>query len=86
MSRPTAADKRHFARVVALGCIVCGSPAQIHHVKAGLGMGQRDHSKVLPLCLEHHTGNKGFHTNKKMFEEINGTENELLAKLIVLSA
>lgn len=55
----TKAEKKHLDRVAALGCIVCReagvfSPAEIHHVRAGLGMAQRNHARVIPLCHTHH--------------------------------
>lgn len=63
-------DKLHLSRVAALGCILCHhihgehDPAQveIHHVRAGHGMGQRaGHREAIPLCIEHHRGKMGLH-------------------------
>jgi len=57
MSRaPTTADRGHFARVVQQGCLVCGSPATIHHVTASIHGGRltRRHDRVVPLCPQHH--------------------------------
>ena len=54
-----------MGRVAELGCIICDSPAQVHHIrKPGLtGAGQRASDwLVLPLCMEHHTGGTGIHT------------------------
>ena len=73
------------ALVASLGCIVCsnngfmGSPATIHHLRAGSGMGQRG-SRIIPLCPHHHqTGPHGeaFHQGRKTFEANHGTEEEL---------
>ena len=54
---PTAAEKRHFDRVAAMGCLVCGAPATIHHVTGYAdrpGRFSRDHWLVTPLCPLHH--------------------------------
>jgi len=51
--RPTASQKRRFARIVELiGCLACGSPynIHIHHCRHNCGAGQRRHSEVAPLC------------------------------------
>jgi len=78
----TNSEREHLARVAEMGCIICGSPAEIHHVRAGMGMGQRnDHFNVIPLCPNHHrNGGYGvaFHAGKKGFEAKYGTEAELL--------
>ena len=86
MSRPTSKQKKLHDEIRELGCIVCQnqgifSPACIHHVRAGLGMAQRDHDKVIPLCYEHHQGQNGIHLDKKAFEEKYGTELDLLAQV-----
>jgi hypothetical protein len=39
-----------------------GTPAELHHPRAGVGMAQRaSHMDVLPLCVEHHRGKTGVH-------------------------
>lgn len=51
----TADEKRHFARLVSLGCLVCGSTATIHHVTSdGLKRITRSHRRTVPLCAVHH--------------------------------
>ncbi|WP_279450572.1 Ref family recombination enhancement nuclease [Aeromonas hydrophila] len=66
----TKADKQWLDEVSSLGCIACRnagfgpSLAEIHHVRAGAGMGQRaEHFWVLPLCPLHHRAcyPTGFH-------------------------
>ena len=64
-------------RVAALGCLVCGSPATLHHVTARAdapGRLTRSHKRVVPLCPRHHqiqhgpresveaVGHRGFYT------------------------
>ncbi len=77
-------ERAYVSRVCALGCIVCGSPAEIHHIRHGMGMGQRNSNfNVLALCPRHHrTGGYkvAFHAGRKTWQEIWGTESELLAK------
>lgn len=80
MSAPTAADKRRFAILSDYGCIVCRQPGEIHHIRTGLGMGQRDHQKTICLCEpgHHRNGPTSYHRNRLVFEQEHGTELELL--------
>ena len=44
-------------RVARLGCLVCGSPAELHHVTAyadRMGRLPRSHQRIAPLCPMHH--------------------------------
>jgi len=83
----TTAEREHMGKVAALGCIIdgCYCQAEIHHIRTGMGMGQRaSHFMVLPLCTRHHrTGGykQAIHAGQKAWEEINGTEVELLIKV-----
>ena len=88
--RMTEPERLHLDMVANLGCIVCRnqgvfSPAAIHHIRKGKGLGQRsDHWHVLPLCPPHHqTGPIGiaFHAGRKTWEERYGHEDELLAQV-----
>ncbi len=57
--RKSAAMKRHHDRVAGLGCAVCLSPAEVHHVTGfadRMGRFTRDDSLVTPLCPLHHRG------------------------------
>ncbi len=84
------ADRLHISRVVSLGCIACrldgyiGTPAEAHHPRFGVGMGQRSpHRMVIPLCCAHHRGTNhpvtpSIHLDKHRFIAIYGTEAELL--------
>jgi len=75
-------------RVANLGCICCHilgfpeSPAEIHHIRTGVGIGQRSSNyDVIPLCHTHHrTGDWGtaYHKGSTAFEKQYGTELELL--------
>ncbi|MDR2365851.1 MAG: Ref family protein [Zoogloeaceae bacterium] len=63
-----SAAKRHLSRVAALGCVLCRhlglgmTPAEIHHIREGQGMGQRASDFLtIPLCPEHHRGASGIH-------------------------
>jgi hypothetical protein len=58
--KATAADRRHFERVVPLGCIICGTRHEIHHLTgAGIELKARK-DEVTPLCPMHHrTGGYG---------------------------
>lgn len=88
----TKAEKHHMAKVAALGCIACrkigyhDTPAELHHPRTGMGMGQRnDHMKVIPLCPTHHRhGESAIHRSKTQFEMNFGTELELLNEVLEL--
>ena len=85
------AEKEHLSRVAALGCIVCRNeglgetPAACHHIRTGVGRGQKaSHFDVLPLCGHHHqTGGHGeaIHAGQKTWEARFGTELELLEQV-----
>lgn len=56
---PTAEQKRWLSAVASLGCLVCGSPAQIHHAVGVTGKHNKveiGHWWLAPLCDEHHRG------------------------------
>lgn len=83
----TKEERRWLSDVAELGCICCrnmgfgASLAEIHHVRTGQGMAQRaSHTDVLPLCPPHHRAcyETGFHASPKSWQEIHGTEIELL--------
>lgn len=77
----TASQTERWNRIRALGCIICGQPAAIHHCGTGSG-GRKDHSKVLPLCHTHHQGLDGIHTlGRKLWQERYGTEEELIERV-----
>ncbi len=90
MAKATAVDKRHFSKVVEIGCICClnnlyeGSPAEIHHIGNG-SMGKRaSNDEVIPLCHIHHrTGGYGVavHSGRNAWEDNHGTEQELLEQV-----
>ena len=60
-----------MGRVAEVGCVLCQhlgygpTPANVHHIREGAGMGQRSpHYLTIPLCPEHHTGGNGIHQLK----------------------
>lgn len=85
------AEREHLSKLVQLGCIVCrnlgyrDSPAEVHHIRAGKGVGQRSgHFDTLPLCPGHHrTGGHGtaIHAGQKTWEAKFGTETKLLGQV-----
>lgn len=87
----TRAEQQHLDAVQSLGCIACmilgyeDTPACIHHVRRGQGMGQRaSHFEVLPLCPWHHQdgpAGEAFHEAPTLWQTAFGTEDELLAKV-----
>lgn len=79
----TKSEKEWMSKVASIGCIICRMPATIHHIRAGMGMGQRNsHYNVLPLCHNHHQGKEGIHTlGTKTWQRKYGDEKELLKKV-----
>lgn len=87
-------ERKHYERVASLGCIVCrnmgfnGTPAEIHHIRDGVGKSQRaDYMSVIPLCPFHHRHGgigDGLHNGRKSFEQNHGTERELLTQTLKL--
>lgn len=75
-------DPSYLDAVAALGCCLCGQPAQIHHVRAGEGAGQRASDyRAIPLCQKHHqSGGYGIaiHAGKDTWENNYGTEEHYL--------
>lgn len=83
-NRPTKDQQERWERIRALGCIVCGAYAKIHHCLTGAG-GRKDHDKVIGLCENHHTGKEGLHRlSRRVWEPIYGYETDLMAKTAVL--
>lgn len=88
------AERIHLSRVAGLGCVACRNldlgetPAEIHHIRAGQGTGQRaDYLKTIPLCHTHHrTGGHGvaIHAGRSAWEMKHGTEAELLVQVLYL--
>lgn len=85
----TSAEREHLGKVASLGCIVCRNlglgktPAEVHHLRAFAGTGQRaKHKQTIPLCAAHHrTGAGGaiaFHRAPGQFQATYGTETALL--------
>jgi len=84
------AKQSRFSRLAEMGCILCrvlgmpGTPAEIHHLRSGAGMGQRapDH-RTIPLCPEHHRGNSGLHgLGTREFARVYGLDEEALLERV----
>ena len=87
---PTADEKRWMDEVAQLGCISCKKlgvhqpEISIHHIRGRTREGA--HFETLPLCYLHHQGGDkdgqfiSVHPWKRRFEEMFGTQRELLAE------
>jgi hypothetical protein len=79
-------EKAYLSAVAALGCIICGAPAEIHHPRFAVGMSQRaSHWLAIGLCSTHHRiGQYGeaIHQGQALFERNHGSEESLLAETI----
>jgi hypothetical protein len=81
--KASVAERKHLQDVASLGCVICKSPCQVHHLRTGMGMGQRNsHYMTIGLCHYHHMGAEGIHhLGKRAWEAKYGTELELLEKV-----
>jgi hypothetical protein len=61
--KPTTEEIAHREMVREVGCLVCGKPAETHHVIecGGWKTKRRDHRVLTPLCGDHHRGPAGAH-------------------------
>ena len=84
----TKAEKRHLDRVAGLGCYLCQhigygpTPAQVHHLREGVGMAQRNSNYlVVPLCDRHHANSSpdGIHGGRKAWRLAGVGEMDALA-------
>ena len=91
----TKKEREYLDRVANLGCIVCKkngyhTEPEIHHLREGMGMGQRnDYLNAIPLCPIHHrTGGVGeaIHAGVKSFAKNHGTEKQLLGQVRAMLA
>jgi hypothetical protein len=86
----TKDEKQWLNKMSEFGCCICkryhdvidAPPANIHHIREGMGMGQKNnHFMVLPLCHHHHQSGpagKAFHASPKKWVEAYGKESEML--------
>lgn len=73
----------YMDRVASLGCLICGSPAQLHHPREGQGKAQKAPDwLVVPLCPSHHTGPEGIHNRRTFYLRHRMDEWDLLAMTI----
>lgn len=87
----SAAARRHMGRVASLGCVLCrqlgygATPAQVHHLRTGIGKGQRASDYLtMPLCEAHHTGAAGIHGDRSALRQAGVSEIDLLALTIAM--
>ena len=70
--------------IAEIGCVICSRPPQMHHLKGypfTRGMSRKAKNEhVIGLCLDHHTGQNGYHHSPHDFTEKYGTQSELLER------
>jgi hypothetical protein len=78
--------KKYMSRVAELGCSLCQvigygpTPAEVHHLREGVGMAQRNSDFLtIPLCPEHHRGAGGVHGDRSALKNARQDEMSLLA-------
>lgn len=80
----TKSEKEHLNRVVALGCLICGNQAEVHHILEGRASQRKvSHFETIPLCPRHHrTGGHGIaiHAGAETWRRIYGSEKEMLER------
>lgn len=79
----------YLSLLASFGCHCCRvdygveSPAMIHHIREGMGWGQRapDIGGTIPLCYAHHQSGENkalaFHRSPKKWREKYGSEKEI---------
>lgn len=81
--RTSAPVRSYKSRVAALGCLICGGPAQLHHPREGEGGAQRAQDwLVVPLCERHHQPPDGIHAKQTFYMRHRLDEMDLLAMTI----
>lgn len=84
----TKVEKEWLDKVANLGCYLCrhlgygATPAQIHHLREGVGMAQRNSNfLVIPLCDRHHSNASpdGIHGGRKAWKLAQVGEMDALA-------
>ena len=74
----------HKRRVAEAGCELCRSPANLHHLRTGVGMGQKsDDWSIIPLChYPHQSGPMGEAgpAGTRAGQSIHGTEAEIYVR------
>lgn len=83
--------KQYKNAVADLGCLACcdmgysDTPAALHHIRSGVGKGQRASDwEIIPLCGHHHqTGSYGeaYHAGPKVWQDRFGNELALVARV-----
>lgn len=72
----------HMLKVKSLGCLICGAPAEAHHLPD-----PRDDLRTIPLCPKHHRteyGEQAYHYSRPNFTARHGSDDELLARTLAL--
>lgn len=87
----TKAEREYISKVAGLGCYACrtlgymDSPAEIHHIRTGVGKGQRaSNYDIIPLCPIHHRhGGYGvaFHSGSAVWQKTFGNELDIVAEI-----
>ena len=72
-------DREHMARVAARGCLICGAPAQFHHIDilTPKNMGPKVSDYIgAGLCERHHTGDQNdcAHNGEREFWKRHGLD------------
>ena len=85
MKRAMTNDEKMLVdALVAHGCVICGQPAQFHHLP-----GARPNALAIgyPLCMEHHTGQEyhgqSIHNGNQEFCAKYGSELELHQQALI---
>ncbi|QBQ72168.1 RecA-dependent nuclease family protein [Serratia phage Parlo] len=90
----TKSDNEWMGLITDLGCIAClvqgtpGTPGEVHHIRAGVGRGQRsEHKESICLCPAHHRGTDhprtpSIHMARRAFIWKFGTEQELMERTL----
>jgi hypothetical protein len=75
-----AFGKLHMAKVARLPCMICFNPqVEVHHcISERFSQRKAWDTETIPLCVNHHRGPDGIHTNKAAWEEKYGLDKDYL--------
>jgi hypothetical protein len=76
-----AFGKLHMAKVARIPCVICGCwPVEVHHcISERFSQRKAWDTETIPLCVNHHRGPDGIHTDKAAWESKYGLDKNYLS-------
>jgi hypothetical protein len=69
-----------MAKVARIPCVICGNPqVEVHHcISERFSQRKAWDTETIPLCVNHHRGPDGIHTDKASWESKYGLDRDYL--------